>query len=292
MSQNMDERLLDLLCDKATGSLSDEEARELAELSASANADMDAQSLELTAAAILLAETEIEEMPAHLEAKLLGAAQRHFAAQRASTDGSGTLPARTIGLSDPKPTRSFFDWFGWAVAAAACIALIGTVYYNQQRVTTLQAQIDELKRPTPAPAKPTVAEARDRLIREARDLKRASWTKGTVKESEGVTGEVVWSDEKQIGYMTFRGLPANDPNREAYQLWIFEQADLEAHPKDGGVFNIAESGEVIVPIEAKLRVVDPKAFAVTVEKPGGVVVSERGKIAALAPVKPSQTYLR
>jgi anti-sigma-K factor RskA len=289
MSQNMDERLLDLLCDKATGNLSDEEARELAELSAGANTEMDAHTLELTAAAILLAETQMEEMPPHMEAKLLKVADRHFAERNASLDGAGKLPARTIQYSEQKPSRSFFDWFGWAVAAAACIALVGTVYYNQQRVTTLQAQMEELRRPTPAPAKPTVAQQRDQLISEARDLTRASWTKGTVKESEGVSGEVVWSDEKQMGYMTFRGLPANDPNREAYQLWIFEQANLEAHPKDGGVFNVSETGEVIVPIEAKLRVEDPKAFAITVEKPGGVVVSGREKIAALAPVKPSQT---
>ena len=89
MSQNMDERLLDLLCDKATGSLSEEEARELAELSASANTDMDAHSLELTAAAILLAETQMEEMPSHMEAKLLVAAERHFAERNASLDGTG-----------------------------------------------------------------------------------------------------------------------------------------------------------------------------------------------------------
>ena len=289
MSQNMDERLLDLLCDKATGSLSEEEARELAELSASANTDMDAHSLELTAAAILLAETDIEEMPGHLEAKLLGAAQRHFGAQKASSDGSGVMPARTIDRSEPKPSRSFFDWFGWAVAAAACIALVGTIYYNQNRLADLQNQIAELKKPTPAPVNPSDAEARDQLIREASDLTRASWTKGTVKESEGVTGEVVWSDERQMGYMTFRGLPPNDPNREAYQLWIFENAELEAHPKDGGVFNVSETGEVVIPIEAKLKTIDPKVFAITIEPPGGVVVSKREKIAALAPVKPSRT---
>ena len=289
MSQKMDERLLDLLCDEATGNLSEEEARELAELSAGANTDMDAQSLELTVAAILLAETKIEEMPAHLEAKVLGAARQHLAAQNASSDGAGTLPARTIELGGSRPGRSFLDWFGWAVAAAACVALVGTIYYNQQRVTTLQAQVEELRRPTPAAPELSLAERRDQLVREARDIVRASWTKGTLKEAEEVSGEVVWSDEKQMGYMTFRGLPPNDPNREAYQLWIFEQANLEAHPKDGGVFNVSDTGEVIVPIEAKLRTVAPKAFAITVEKPGGTVVSDRQKIAALAPVKPSQT---
>ena len=42
------------------------------------------------------------------------------------------------------------------------------------------------------------------------------------------------------------------------------------------------TGDVIVPIRAKLHVVDPKIFAVTVEKPGGVVVSSRDRIALLA----------
>ena len=282
---NMDERLLDLLCEKAVRGLSEAEERELAALSPGTDSEAEVQSLELAAAAILLAETNIEPMPAHLEAKILAGAGRHFPAPEVQNESE--QQARTVQWARPK--RSFLDWFGWPVAAAACAALVFFIFYNQQRVNSLQAQLQELQRPTPAPAEPTMADKRDQLIREASDIIRASWTKGNVKESEAVTGEVVWSDEKQMGYMTFRGLPPNDPNREAYQLWIFEQASLEAHPKDGGVFNVAETGEVIIPIEAKLKTVDPMAFAITVEKPGGVVVSSREKIAALAPVKPSQT---
>ena len=287
MSNNMDERLLDLLCDKAVRGLTEAEERELAALTAGADIEIEARSLELTAAAVMLSETEIEPMPAHLEAKILEGADRHFAALRERA--ADTSPVPTVRSEEPRSRRSFLDWFAWPVAAAAGLALIFTIFYNEQRVSRLEAQLQELQRPTPAPPEPTMAEKRDELIRSARDLTRASWTKGNVKESEGISGEVVWSDEKQMGYMTFRGLPPNDPNREAYQLWIFEQADLEAHPKDGGVFNVAETGEVIVPIEAKLKTVSPKAFAVTIEKPGGVTVSGREKIAALAPVKPSQT---
>ena len=285
MSNNMDERLLDLLCDKALQGLSEAEERELAALSGSAGRDAEEHSLELAAAAVLLAEINIEPMPAHLEAKVLEGADRHFGARNELK--AGEPPVQAIQWAQPK--RSFLDWFGWPVAAAASVALIFTIFYNQQRVNTLEAQLQELQRPAPAPAEPTMAEKRDELIREARDLTRGSWTKGNVNGFEGVAGEVVWSDDKQMGYMTFRGLPPNDPNSEAYQLWIFEQANLEAHPKDGGVFNVTETGEVIIPIEAKLRAVDTKAFAVRVEKPGGVVVSSREKIAALAPVKPSQT---
>jgi hypothetical protein len=42
---------------------------------------------------------------------------------------------------------------------------------------------------------------------------------------------------------------------------------------------------VIVPITAHLRAKNPKMFAITVEKPGGVVVSKREKVAAIAKVQ-------
>ena len=102
-----------------------------------------------------------------------------------------------------------------------------------------------------------------------------------------MSGEVVWSASTQQGYMRFRGLPANDPRVRQYQLWIFDATQDERYPIDGGVFDIGAAtpganGETIVPIAAKLSVREPKLFAVTVEKPGGVVVSGREHIVALA----------
>ena len=79
---------------------------------------------------------------------------------------------------------------------------------------------------------------------------------------------------KPAGYMQFSGLQSNDPRVEQYQLWIFDGTRDDAHPVDGGVFDINQNGEVIVPIHAKLPVAHPTAFAVTLEKPGGVVVSD------------------
>ena len=53
-------------------------------------------------------------------------------------------------------------------------------------------------------------------------------------------------------------------------------------PVDGGVFDIASFGESIVAIQAKLRVNKPTVFAITVEKPGGVVVSDQTRLPLLA----------
>jgi hypothetical protein len=86
--------------------------------------------------------------------------------------------------------------------------------------------------------------------------------------------------------MRFRGLPVNDVQKETYQLWIFDKTQDKATPIDGGTFDVTSDGEVVVPINAKLKAQEPVMFAVTVEKPGGVVVSKREKIVALAKVEP------
>ncbi len=94
-------------------------------------------------------------------------------------------------------------------------------------------------------------------------------------------GDVVWSMESQEGYMSFQGLPVNDPNVEQYQLWIIDPS-RDKHPIDGGVFDIVANGTSIIPIDAKLGVVSPQAFAITVEKPGGVVVSDQKRLPLIA----------
>ena len=73
--------------------------------------------------------------------------------------------------------------------------------------------------------------------------------------------------------MRLTGMPANDPATSQYQLWIVD-SDRDVNPVDGGVFDIPPGGgEFVIPIDAKLRVSGPEAFAITREKPGGVVVS-------------------
>ncbi len=84
--------------------------------------------------------------------------------------------------------------------------------------------------------------------------------------------------------MVFTGLKPNDPKRQQFQLWIFDptRADWEAKPVDGGVFDVSSDGEVVVPIDAKLNVRETALFAVTLEVPGGVVVSERERLVLTA----------
>ncbi|MDA7977566.1 MAG: anti-sigma factor [Pirellulales bacterium] len=121
----------------------------------------------------------------------------------------------------------------------------------------------------------------------AQQLQQLESDAGTVHIDWNETdGEVVWNQQRQEGFMRFRNLPINDPKVEQYQLWIFDGLRNAAHPVDGGVFDMSapqqDADSVIVRIQAKLHVNEPGLFAVTVEKPGGVVVSERAQIVATA----------
>jgi len=95
-------------------------------------------------------------------------------------------------------------------------------------------------------------------------------------------GDVVWSPGQQRGFMRFVGLAPNDPHQFQYQLWIFDKDRDEKYPVDGGVFDVSSTGEVVVEISPKLHVTDATLFAVTIEQPGGVVVSKRERIVVTA----------
>ncbi|HLA96248.1 MAG TPA: anti-sigma factor, partial [Pyrinomonadaceae bacterium] len=248
------------------------------------------QSFELTAAAIALADTHIDEpLPAHLEARIIADADKHFAALKQEAEIHESIhdqTTRTFQYAEPKPRGSFLNWLGWAAAAAACIALATNIYLTRGNSGQIAGPTA-----TPTPAvqeKLTPAQQRDQLIAAATDVTRAEWSKGNMPELASVSGDVVWSDAKQTGYLKLKGLPVNDANKEAYQLWIFDETQSDKTPIDGGVFNVTADGEVVIPIDAKLRARNPKAFAITIEQPGGVVVSDRKKVAGLAPVKPNQ----
>jgi hypothetical protein len=104
-----------------------------------------------------------------------------------------------------------------------------------------------------------------------------NWSGGAPK------GDVVWHGPSQRGTMRFSGLPPNDPRQRQYQLWIVDGKRNAAQPVDGGVFDVpAGQSEVVIPIDPKVLVHEAKAFVVTIEVVGGVVVSDREQIVVLA----------
>jgi hypothetical protein len=124
--------------------------------------------------------------------------------------------------------------------------------------------------------------ARARLL-ETAGVGHWAWRGG----GEIAGGDVVWDARSQRGFLRLYGFVANDPQRAQYQLWIFDAARDDRYPVDGGVFDVpAGRDELIVPMHPALPVSRPVAFAVTVERPGGVVVSAREKVVAFAQAGP------
>lgn len=273
MNENIEELMLDLLCKKAVYGLDANEEKQLAELEQQAGGASQSESFELTAAMLAMADLDTTQpLPANLQSRILAEAERYFDAN-ARTDEPVVSPV----VRETSASGSIFNWLGWAVAAAACLALALNLYTSRQ-----QSPIAQGGTPTPTPEeKLTPAQERQRLIDTAPDLARGNWGVGNVKELTP-TGDIVWSDAKQAGYMRLSGLPVNDPNKETYQLWIFDETQDDKTPIDGGTFSVNSAGEVIIPIDAKLQPRNTKMYAITVEKPGGVVVSKREKIVALA----------
>ncbi len=270
MNSEEKEKVLGLLCDKFVYGLGNEEAKELDRLGYHPD---EAASIERTVAVLGLIDLDAEAaMPTSLHSKLMSDAAHHFGIEESSP-----MPSRQI-VFDRGPRRGWFDWLGWAVAAAACVALaISLLIPRNLEVAGPSAT------PTPSPEERlTPAQQREKLMALPGTLMIAEWAKGKMQDVN-VTGDVVWSPEKQAGYMRLSGLPKNDPKRESYQLWIVD--DSQDKPIDGGTFDVTADGEIVIPIDAKLKSMNPKLFAITVEKPGGVVVSKMEKFAAQAHVK-------
>lgn len=277
MSEQIEERLLDLLCKQAVYGLTD--ARELKGLKSEAETSIDLESLEMTAASVSLTGVDASErIPDRLKSNILAEADKFFDRQRVADR------PRTATVQEAKPNvrRPISAWLGWAVAAVASIVLIMNIWVSQSRAPILVQDTS----PPATPEKPNPAQMRDKFMAsaEASDMVKAEWGVGNMKDL-AVAGDVVWSDKMQEGYMRFRNLPKNDKSAYTYQLWIFDETQSERTPIDGGTFDVNEDGELVVPIDAKLKARGAKAFAITMEKPGGVVVSDRKQIPALAPVK-------
>lgn len=216
--------------------------------------EFESDEMERVAASVALAGLRVEPMPAALRTRIEADAEAWFNRPGATVT---RLPARS---------RPATAWGGWLAAAAALLlAVLGWW-------------------PAEQPGEPGVSPAELLAELQARPGTRVIPWSATEDPAAGeAEGAVWWNPAAQVGLMRFRGLQPNDPAVAQYQLWIFDAERDERYPVDGGVFDVpAGADEVLVPIRARLPVGEAVLFAVTVEPPGGVVVSSRERIALVA----------
>ncbi len=286
----VEDRMIELLADRAVGTLSMDDARELAGLLRE-YPELDTDVLDLAAAAVHLAyeQAPLAPLPAHLAARVEAALARADVGRTLVDPGTlRTLPIASAPAAPPhaRPVAA-------SVAAAAApwpprqVAKLGPVgrartpwiaYAGWAAAAALFLVSAALFRASHGPGIP-LANERARLMAQA-DSVQTSFAALKDEAAKQAQGDVVWSTREQRGFMRFRGLAANPHDKWVYQLWIFDAAQDDRFPVDGGVFDIEPStGDVLVPIQAKIRVSNPTQFVVTIERPGGVVVSKRERVA-------------
>jgi anti-sigma-K factor RskA len=145
------------------------------------------------------------------------------------------------------PRRS--AWMPWALAA--CLAL--TCAYLVAESSGLRKRVTRL-------------EERDVLAR----LQIASLTT-ELENAPNAHAVVVWDEKKQRGVLKITRLPRNADDRD-YQLWLVDPR--YKNPVDGGVFHVAHDGTLRVPFHPHTPVRDAQAFAISLERKGGVTKAE------------------
>ena len=269
------DRLTQLLADEALGKLSGQEARELESLSR-AGAGLQREDFMNVASLLQIGflhqdPVGLDRMPEALRHQIERQAEAFFAERKAGNDPGN--PGDVIPLR-PRPAagsaRQASRWLqpaavaGWLAAAALALALI-------------------LPRGAEQPGLAEPLDAQRVALMQLEGTSVVPWIPPKAAGYSGVSGDVVWNNDRQEGFLRLAGMPANDAEQMQYQLWIIDP-DRDANPVDGGVFDIPPgTAEVIVAIDAKLALSKPRAFAITAEQPGGVVVSS-GPLLIVAPV--------
>ncbi len=311
-------RLLEVAIERSVGGLSAAELREMERALGPAVAELD-DSFDRAAAAVHLAlRPPLEPMPRELAIRIADDADRHYAAMRAPL-AAERRRAAARGAAVPR-WFAYGGWIAAAASFVAFVGVLlleragqgggapGAPQVAQVSPGATQAgddpaAVDEAGsaavpgvaaprgarpagraagEPESAIEPPSAAEARAALLANQPFVLRRNWSAAGDPTGRGVTGDVVWDARTQTGYMRFVGLRRNDAAREQYQLWIFDGRRDQRYPVDGGVFDADGSDEVVVPIRARLPVGTPLAFAVTLERAGGVVVSDRERVVVIA----------
>jgi anti-sigma-K factor RskA len=191
----------------------------------------------------------------------------------------------TVAPAEPSKVVKFPGWAatGWAAAASLAIAagLLGYQWSESAReAANLRMELVEARVPlseTRVELGKLLAE-RDRLVaridelnskRSFDQLRIASLSSQLEKASYGFA---VFDPTTDDGVIEVVNLPELDGSKQDYQLWVVDPQYPK--PVDGGVFQVGADGRGRLNFHTKQPVDSVAAFAVSLEKKGGVPVAE------------------
>ena len=259
---NADEtRLHELLADRALQGSTPADLAELRRLGPHFEAEGMALQLAATEIELALAPFGNEPLPASLLDRLEADAATFF-----------NPPPRRRPLA-----RRVVPWLGWVAAASL---LVATQVRREPIPDPSPIPVPIVtSTPTPVPT-PSLADRHKNVP--TRTLAATSHPL-----ARGAGGTLTWDGDRQEGFLKVQGLAEVEPSQGVYQLWIFDESRDERFPVDGGTFAVKDSkATTVVPVRPSLKVRRPTLFAVTLEPPGGVVVSDRKRLLLTASPAP------
>ncbi|MFT5465401.1 MAG: anti-sigma-K factor RskA [Verrucomicrobiales bacterium] len=166
---------------------------------------------------------------------------------------------------------------GWGVALVAIVAVVGLFLKSNttgSRLAVVESQLAAAAK-NRTDLESTIAELQAQQLL---DQVQIAGLQSQVDGQPGYFGFVIWDKEAGKGVLRVYNLPELDANEKDYQLWVVDpKYDV---PVDGGVFQVGEDGAAEFRFDAKLPIDSAQAFAVSLEKRGGVPVAEGPMIVA------------
>ena len=225
-----------------------------------------------TAATIALTVPQLEP-PAGLKGRVLGSCA-------ATARSSDQPPAAAKVLAFPLRRLA-----PWAVAAALAFAALWFVRENvllrdenvalrsERQLAEIAYKMAQNRLTERSLLAENMINSLGQKLRRTEDLARLKVTAlaslaGDTKEAKVIA---VWDPEQQSGLLTLEKLPALADTQD-YQIWIVDPA--YPNPVNGGVFHVAADGRVALAFRPDQPVTQAAAFAISLEKKGGVPKAE------------------
>ena len=268
MSEIRNNRLEELLIDRATDVLSEVENDELQSLLEQEQLQDDFSYEELVVGMQdSYFNADVTPLPDRIRTSVINQVESLMHSEDAPPLAP-KVSTKELSSEDGTRVRSRREIWAWC-ATAASLAVAAFLWMQPDKAQPLIAAS------TPA--------ALNRFMASGNSTDKFTVNLSAGNHASGKNGQatVHWDRKLKRGFLSLNNVSVNDPTAEQYQLWIIDETRGKEDRPSAGVFNIEKDGVSIFEFRSDLKIDAAQGFAITVEKPGGVAKSDLSKISML-----------